>query len=73
MLVEELARAVGERLFGELVQALVGDLDRVVGVERRLGYLAESLGYEVPKLTYDSLFRYPDRVRKAFEASTSTR
>lgn len=28
--------------------------------------LLENLGYEVPKVTYDSLFRYPDRVRKAF-------
>ncbi|MDX6582353.1 MAG: phospholipase [Solirubrobacterales bacterium] len=31
--------------------------------------LLERLGYEVPKVTYDSLFRYPDRVRKAFEAT----
>jgi phospholipase C len=31
--------------------------------------LAERLGYEVPKLTYDSLFRYPDRVRRAFSAT----
>jgi phospholipase C len=30
--------------------------------------LLERLGYEVPNVTYDSLFRYPDRVRKAFEA-----
>ena len=29
--------------------------------------LLERLGYEVPKVTYDSLFRYPDRVRRAFE------
>ena len=28
--------------------------------------LLERLGYEVPKVTYDSLFRYPDRIRKAF-------
>jgi len=30
--------------------------------------LLERLGYEVPEVTYDSLFRYPDRVRKAFAA-----
>ena len=30
--------------------------------------LLDRLGYEVPKVTYDSLFRYPDRVRRAFEA-----
>jgi phospholipase C len=30
--------------------------------------LLERLGYEIPKVTYDSLFRYPDRVRRAFEA-----
>jgi phospholipase C len=30
--------------------------------------LLDRLGYEVPKMTYDSLFRYPDRVRRAFEA-----
>jgi hypothetical protein len=29
--------------------------------------LLENLGYEIPKVTYDSLFRYPDTVRKAFE------
>ncbi len=28
--------------------------------------LLDRLGYEVPKVTYESLFRYPDRVRKAF-------
>jgi phospholipase C len=32
--------------------------------------LLDRLGYEVPKVTYDSLFRYPDRVRRAFEASS---
>ncbi len=32
--------------------------------------LLERLGYEVPKVTYESLFRYPDRVRRAFESST---
>jgi hypothetical protein len=31
--------------------------------------LLDRLGYQVPKVTYDSLFRYPDRVRRAFEAS----
>jgi phospholipase C len=31
--------------------------------------LLDRLGYEVPQVTYDSLFRYPDRVRKAFENS----
>ena len=31
--------------------------------------LLERLGYEVPKVTYESLFRYPDRVRRAFDAS----
>ena len=31
--------------------------------------LLDRLGYEVPKVTYDSLFRYPDRVRRAFEAA----
>ena len=31
--------------------------------------LLERLGYEVPKVTYDSLFRYPDAVRKAFETA----
>jgi hypothetical protein len=30
--------------------------------------LLEQLGWDVPKVTYDSLFRYPDRVRRAFEA-----
>ncbi len=30
--------------------------------------LLERLGYEVPKVTYDSLFRYPDRIRRAFAA-----
>ncbi|MFI5121269.1 MAG: alkaline phosphatase family protein [Vicinamibacteria bacterium] len=30
--------------------------------------LLDRLGYEIPKVTYDSLFRYPDRVRRAFEA-----
>jgi phospholipase C len=40
----------------------------MVGIET--SGLAESLGYEVPKLTYDNLFRYPDRVRKAYEKST---
>jgi hypothetical protein len=39
-------------------------------VEIETSGLAERMGYEVPKLTYDNLFRYPDRVRKAFEAST---
>ena len=29
--------------------------------------LLDRLGYEVPKVTYDSLFRYPDTVRRAFE------
>ena len=32
--------------------------------------ILDRLGYEVPKVTYDSLFRYPDRVRRAFEKST---
>ncbi len=31
--------------------------------------LLDRLGYEVPKVTYDSLFRYPDRVRRAFEGA----
>ena len=31
--------------------------------------LLDRLGYEVPKVTYDSLFRYPDRVRRAFETA----
>ena len=31
--------------------------------------LLERLGYEVPKVTYESLFRYPDTVRRAFESS----
>jgi phospholipase C len=31
--------------------------------------LLERLGYEVPKVTYESLFRYPDTVRTAFEAN----
>ena len=31
--------------------------------------LLEWLGYRVPKVTYESLFRYPDRVRRAFESS----
>ncbi len=31
--------------------------------------LLENLGYEIPKVTYDSLFRYPDTVRKAFANS----
>ena len=30
--------------------------------------LLDRLGYQVPNVTYDSLFRYPDRVRRAFEA-----
>ncbi len=29
--------------------------------------LLDRLGYQVPNVTYDSLFRYPDRVRRAFE------
>jgi phospholipase C len=32
--------------------------------------LLERLGYEIPTVTYDSLFRYPDRVRQAFEATS---
>ncbi len=32
------------------------------------GYL-DRLGYEVPKVTYDSLFRYPDTVRRAFQVA----
>ncbi len=32
--------------------------------------ILDRLGYQIPKVTYDSLFRYPDRVRKAFEAAT---
>ena len=28
--------------------------------------LLDRLGYEIPKVTYDSLFRYPDTVRQAF-------
>ena len=31
--------------------------------------LLDRLGYEVPKVTFDSLFRYPDRVRRSFEQS----
>ena len=31
--------------------------------------LLDRLGYEVPKVTYGSLFRYPDRVRRAFESA----
>jgi phospholipase C len=31
--------------------------------------LLDRLGYQIPKVTYDSLFRYPDRVRRAFEAT----
>jgi phospholipase C len=31
--------------------------------------LLDRLGYEIPKVTYDSLFRYPDRVRRAFDAT----
>jgi FAD synthase len=32
--------------------------------------LLERLGYEVERPTYESLFRYPDRVRKAFESAS---
>ncbi|MFL5869989.1 MAG: hypothetical protein ACJ75R_02850, partial [Solirubrobacterales bacterium] len=31
--------------------------------------LLDRLGYEPQRPTYDSLFRYPDAVRKAFESS----
>jgi phospholipase C len=31
--------------------------------------LLDRLGYEVPTVSYDSLFRYPDRVRDAFDSA----
>ena len=33
--------------------------------------LLDRLGYEVPKVTYGSLFRRPDAVRRSFERSTT--